>query len=559
MQLTDSRRLTGYNLLGPKAGAVAEVRFEEGDNPEALIEAWKSAVATITTALQWPDCTPRIRRSRHGASLYFPTKLDALYAATEANEWAVASACGNAVPLDSALERLRASQAEEANSKLMALQAEASRRSVPFVWDDDWVSLGMGKHSQTWAWKSLPAPEEVDWEACKRIPSAYVTGTNGKTTSTRMTARILQISGLTTGTTSSDGVSVNETLVEEGDWTGTGAARRVLRHSDVEVAVLETARGGMLRRGLVLENCDAALVTNVSSDHLGEYGIDTVEDMAKVKGLVFGAVKTGGTHVINADDPLLRMLPLPPGRRCWFSTTGRNAFVRAQLAEGALAWVLEDDWLSLCEGDQIERILAVGDLHSAHGGAAFHNIANALGAAGLAQSLGASIHAIREGLRSFGKHPDDNPGRCSIRSIRGVNLLLDFGHNPRGVEAILKTGRLLIQNKPTARLWVSIGQAGDRSDTDLVELAEAVGRAEPDRVSLREVPGYERGRGAGEVAEILKDTLTRGGLSPEAIVFHKNEIDSMHAALGWTQPGDLVVHLVHIQREAINALLADVE
>ena len=559
MELTDSRRLTGFNLLGPKAGAVSEVRFEESDSPEALIEAWKTAVGTITKALGWRGCTPSARRSQHGASLYFPAKLDVLYAATEANEWAVAAARGEAAPLEEALEAIRSSMADEANPSLMALQAEANKRGAPFVWDDDWVSLGMGRHSQTWPWKNLPAPDEIDWEVYRRIPSAYVTGTNGKTTTTRMAARILQVAGMTTGTTSSDGVSVNEALVEEGDWTGTGAARRVLRHTDVEVAVLETARGGMLRRGLVLEECDAALVTNVSSDHLGEYGIDTVEDMARVKGLVFEAVRPDGTQVINAEDPLLRGLELAPASRCWFSTRGRTDFVQGELIKGARAWVLENNWLCFCVGDQIERVLSVEELHSAHGGAAFHNIANALGAAGLAQSLGADLNAIREALRDFGKRAEDNPGRCTIRSVNGVRLLLDFGHNPKGVEAILQTGRLLIQENPGARLWVSIGQAGDRSDADLLELAEAVGGAKPDRVSLREVPGYERGRGYREVAGILKDRLITAGQNASAIDFHEGEIDSMRAALDWARPGDLVVHLVHLKREAINALLAEAE
>ena len=557
MELTDSRRLTGFNLLGPKAGAVAEVRFEDSDSPEALIEAWTAAVRTITEALGWEGCTPSVRRSQHGASLYFPAELDVLYAATEANEWAVAAARGEAGPLEEALEVIRSSMAEEANPALIALQAEAEKRGVPFVWDDDWVSLGMGRHSQTWPWKSLPTPEEIDWEAHRRIPSAYVTGTNGKTTTTRMAARILQVAGMTTGTTSSDGVSVNEVLVEEGDWTGTGAARRVLRHTDVDVAVLETARGGMLRRGLVLEECDAALVTNVSSDHLGEYGVDTVADMARVKGLVFGAVRPDGTQVINAEDPLLRDLELPPAKRCWFSTEGRSDFVKAQLQTGARAWVLEEKWLCFCEGEQVERVLSVDELHCAHGGAAFHNVANALGAAGLAQSLGADRSAIRAALRDFGKLPEDNPGRCNIRTVGGVHLLLDFGHNPKGVEAILKTGRLLIKDRPNSRLWVSIGQAGDRSDEDLIALAQAVGSSQPDRVSLREVPGYERGRGYREVAHILQATLSTLGISPESIVFHEDEVSSMGAALQWAQPGDLVVHLVHLKREAINALLAE--
>ena len=555
MKLLDSRRLTGFNLQGPTAGAVADVLFEEGDLPEVFFQAWAEALETITQRLDWPSPAPNFRRSQHTASLYFPAPLDALYAATEVNEWAIASATGNARTLAEAVEEIQAALQEEANPALIALQEAAKGHNVPMIWDDDWVSLGMGTHSQTWPSDALPAVHEVDWDAQERIPTAYVTGTNGKTTTTRMTARILQVAGKTPGSTSSDGVCVGEEQIERGDWTGTGAARMVLRHPQVDIAILETARGGMLRRGLVTESCDAALITNVSSDHLGEYGIDTVEDMARVKALVCGPIKPSGLQILNADDPHLRGLKRPGIQACWFSTNGRTEFIAEELKTGAMAWVLENNWLCFCAAETVQPVIKATEIPASYGGAAHHNIANALGAAALAQSLGATLEHIQTALRQFGSRPEDNPGRCNIQHIKGTHLLLDFGHNPKGVEAILTTSRLLMKDKGAARLWVSIGQAGDRTDEDLIQLAQAVSGAKPDCVSLREVPGYERGRQPHEVARILEKTLLEHGHSPDCIEFHGDELSSMEAALEWANPNDFIVHLVHIDREAIESLL----
>lgn len=558
MRIQDSRRLTGLNLLSPRAGAVVEVQFEPGDAPEACIARWSEALDRVFEALGWGTMPRWTRCGDDTATLLFDAPLDALYAATEINEWAVAEVRGEASSLEALLATLKVSLAEEANDRMRALEVEAERRGLPFVWDDDWVSLGMGCRSAGWPTDGLPTCDEVPWDTLSAVPVAYVTGTNGKTTTTRMTARIVQASGRTSGATSSDGVVVNGVHIERGDWTGTGAARRVLRHHEVEVAVLETARGGMLRRGLVIDRCDAALITNVASDHLGEYGVDTVAEMARVKGLICRAVHAEGRRILNADDPLVRALGDAPGAPiCWFSMEGVTDWLRPHLAAGGEAWVLEDGWLCAYSGHEVTRVVEARQIPATYGGAARHNIANALGAGALSQTLGASLEDVREGLLSFGLEATDNPGRCQLQEIDGVQLILDFGHNPHGVRAMLTMARAMMSERPDARLWVSIGQAGDRTDDDLLGLSQAIWEARPERVSFRDIAGYERGRAPREAALIMRDGLAALGHPAEGICMHDDEVHAIGDALSWARPGDLIVHLVHIRRDAVAAFLAD--
>ena len=188
-----------------------------------------------------------------------------------------------------------------------------------------------------------------------------------------------------------------------------------------------------------MDTCDAALITNVANDHLGDYGVFTVEDMARTKGLVCQAVVPDGRRVLNADDPLLQRLGQQPGAPvCWFSIEPVTPWLQSHLDQGGEAWLLEDGWLVFHQGRARTPVVEAAQLPSAYGGAARHNIANALGAAALSHALGAEISQVSAGLLDFGGDSEDNPGRCNIEEHNGVQVLLDFGHNPHGVRAILK-------------------------------------------------------------------------------------------------------------------------
>jgi len=486
-----------------------------------------------------------------------------LYAATELNEWAIESAIARARQLPEpgfhdAVVRIRGSVDEETNPTVLALQQAAGAQDIPFVWDDDYVSIGMGERSQTWEARELPAVSEVEWKDLGAIPVVLITGTNGKTTSSRLVSRILRRAGYSVGSTSTDGVCVNETVVEGGDWTGPGAARMVLRRNDVNAAVLETARGGLLRRGIGVDAADASLVTNVGDDHLGDYGVHSVPDMAQVKNLICSVVKPGGARVLNADDPeLVKLGDAHDSPLIWFSVESANPMVTAHCEAGGEAWVFDGDGIIRMQGVERHPVLPVAEVPLTLDGAALHNVSNVLGAAAIACSLGVSESVIADALRSFGGDWSDNPGRCHRAQVEGVEFLFDFGHNPHGIRAVLEMARRLLAGRPQSRLAVSVGQAGDRSDRDIRNLAKALIATEPELVLARDIPGYERGREPGEVARVLRTELIELGMPADGVQLCRDEMDAVNAGLSWAKAGDLVVTLVHLKRDEVDQWLLE--
>jgi UDP-N-acetylmuramyl tripeptide synthase len=347
---------------------------------------------------------------------------------------------------------------------------------------------------------------------------------------------------------------VGSERLDEGDYSGPGGARRVLRDRRVEAGVLETARGGLLRRGLALEASDVALVTNVAEDHLGEFGVHDLEGLAECKMVVARAAR----HlVLNADDRLLerRGRRLAPAMT-WFSLRPRGARaagLETHLASGGSAALLEDGKLTLQEAGRRVAVADLSEVPVALGGAALHNVANGLAAMAVARRLGVPPPAIVEGLRGFESSPEVNPGRLNVFRIDGVKVVLDFAHNPHGVAALLAMAAAL----PAERRLVSIGQAGDRDDHAILELARATWKAGPDRILIKAMNEYRRGRGEGEVAAMLEAELHRLGATDGHLERVESEIEAARAALSWARPGDLVLLIVHSGREAVTRFLRE--
>ena len=226
-----------------------------------------------------------------GLALLIPAPIDVLLPAADLNEWAIDAArrelLGRRVVLSrESGRRLRRRFHDAEHPALIAIESAARAHGAQCLWDDDEVTLGLGKHARSFDMDALPSPSSIDWDAVGRIPVALVTGTNGKTTTTRWVARMAKHAGLVPGNSSTDGVTIDERIEETGDWTGAEASRRVLRDPRVELAILETARGGILRRGLAIDGYDAALITHVNADHLGEFGVFDVDTMAATKAVV---------------------------------------------------------------------------------------------------------------------------------------------------------------------------------------------------------------------------------------------------------------------------------
>jgi UDP-N-acetylmuramyl tripeptide synthase len=556
VRLLDSRRLTGPGLLLDRPGAVADVEVAD-ERRDELIAAWRDAATRMLDAVGWGDERLVIRRFEGGASLAITAPPDSLYAATDLNEWAwtaaeaaLSHAAGPA--FDAAAERLRQAIAEERNPALLAIRAAARSRGLTFLSGEELVSVGAGTGVLCWPARELPDPERIQWSRAHEIPVALVTGSNGKTTVVRLVAAMATAAGRITGVTSTEGVFVRGRPVAEGDYSGPEGARLVLRRAEVDTAVLETARGGLLRRGLTVERADVAVVTNVAADHLGEFGVQDLRQLAETKLLVAKAVGADGRLVLNADDAVLvessagAVAPI-----VWFSLDADNAVIRGHTASGGTAVVADGEELVLITGEQRHAVARVGEMPMTAGGAARHNVANALAAIAAAGGLGIPLDAVRATLCRFGRDPADNPGRANVYEIGGIRIVVDYAHNPHGMAALAAT----LDRLPSERRLVMIGQAGDRDDGAIRELARAALALRPDRVVVKEMDAYLRGRAPGEVPALMAAELRSAGVPDGAVSTPGTELPAVREALGWARPGDLLVLTLHQDRRHVLELL----
>ena len=566
----DSRRLTGANLYFDHAGAALEA--PAALSGKAALERWRDNIRRACVALGWPDGDIVVREHASGASLAFAAPIDQLYVATEVNEWAWYVALdlrADDTPVDDeaeqprphvahfdddeALRRLRELARAEAKPELMALLAAAHQCGLHAHADDDMLSLGEGETAQSWSLTSLPTPDAVPWARLRGVAKAVVTGSNGKTTTVRLLAAMLRAQGLRSGYSSTDGLMVDGERIDAGDYSGPVGARTVLRHPRVQAAVLESARGGLLRRGLAVDDARVAVVTNVSADHFGEYGIHTLDDLAQVKLVVAKALASDGVLVLNADDLMLvrHAADVRHGQRiAWFALDLAIARAHGQPACGVRA-----GRLILVTGSSEHDLGDVAEMPLTIAGNAIYNIANIAAATLAAHAMGVLSEKIAAVLARFGAAHGDNPGRLQRWTLGDVEVLLDYAHNAEGLQGLLQVARTLRRG---GRLALILGHAGNRLDADLHALATVAAQAQPDRVWLKDIGGdYLRGRPSGEVADILRASLRTAGMTDDALPVCLDEAQAAHAALEWAKPGDLLVLPVHepARRDVVVALL----
>lgn len=555
MEFLDARRLTGPSLLFDGPAAILDIGCTR-DEADTVEPRWRTSVLTMCGELGWALPSFARKDLAGGVSLAFTAPIDALYAASEVNEWAYetvrAGLDGDDAPdFGDASARIGGEYDDERHPALLDLQQAAARHHVTFLWDDDEVSLGLGRNSRTWPAREIPAPGDVDWDAFADVPIGIVTGTNGKTTTVRLARHILAGGGSGVGMSSTDWIGVNDRIIDRGDWSGPGGARKILRQSDVDVAILECARGGLLRRGLGVERADVALITNIAEDHLGDFGSRTIDELLDIKWIVSRAVRDGGRLILNADDPRLVEKAIDyPGELVWTTLDDANDTVRRHTANGGLAFVASGGELNRVRGGDQAVICRTADVPITLNGAARHNVANALAASALSWCLGATVEQIGRGLRSMSQ--DQNPGRCNVYDVRGKKVLVDFAHNPHAMRALFDMAQAI----PAKRRVLCFGQAGDRPDRlirDMTRDAWAIGL---DRVIVSELADYHRGREYGEVCAVIRDELESLGAKPAQIDHFDTEPESFESALAWAAPGDLVIMLALGSATAIREKLA---
>ena len=554
------------------------VRIEMDD---ALVADWRANVAVARAHLGWDGQVAGVARVHaRGMSLAIAAPFDQLYTATEVNEWALCSAlhdrdpmhwCGlrdalraaagqsDATPASpypaeidppAALERLERVARAESRADLRALADAARAHNLPLLLDDDQLTLGEGAGSRSFSTGELPRGEDLPWPQLHAIPTALVTGSNGKTTTVRLIAACAHAHGLRPGYCCTDGVFVDGAALAPGDYSGPAGARLVLRDERVEAAVLETARGGILRRGLAMTRADVAVVTNVSPDHFGEYGIHDLEALADVKLTVGSVVPAGGLLVLNADDAVLRAKSAGLAQRfghcpplAWFAADADDPCLAAHRARNGSTCGVRAGRLVLAHGGVEHDLGEVARMPLSVGGRAGYNVANLAAAALAAAGLGVAPATVAGVFSRFGARVIDNPGRLMRFARNGVQVLVDYAHNPEGLAGLLDVARSLLAEG--GRLGLVLGHAGNREDGDIERLAATAAQFAPALVVVKELEGYLRGREPGEVPRILHAALLRAGLPDAALTMQSTELDAVRCALEWGRPGDVLALPVH--------------
>ncbi|MDY6936587.1 MAG: cyanophycin synthetase [Cyanobacteriota bacterium] len=380
-----------------------------------------------------------------------------------------------------------------------------------------------------------------------RVPIVAITGTNGKTTTTRLTAYIFKQTGKTIGYTTTDGTYIGDYLAEAGDNTGPQSAKLILQDPTVEVAVLESARGGILRSGLAFTECDVGVVLNVAADHLGLGDIDTIEQMAHVKAVVAETVSPDGVAVLNADDPLVaEMAGRVRGKVAYFSMNPNNERVKEHLLAGGLAAIYEEGYLSIATQDETLRIAKAEDVPLTLKGMAPFMIANALAASLAAYAGGVTLEQIQAALSTFTASTEQTPGRMNLFDLGDYHALIDYAHNAASYKALGD----FVRNWPGSRIGV-IGGPGDRRDEDFIELGRLAVEIF-DRIIVKE-DDDTRGRPRGDAADLICKGIGQidAGCRYESIL---DEGKAIEVALDEAGRGSLVVILPESVSRAIDII-----
>lgn len=368
------------------------------------------------------------------------------------------------------------------------------------------------------------------------IPIISITGTNGKTTTTRMVAHILKAHGMNVGMTVTGGVYINDRCILKGDTTGPASARMILMDKSIDVAVLETARGGIIRSGLAYDLSDIGVLTNISEDHLGIDGIDSLEELLHVKSLIIEAIKTNGYAVLNADDPMaVQAAQRTKSNIIYFSKEDDNLIIHKHLAEGGIAVFLKNGYITIATGESIIQSLHVSGIPATYGGKLVHNIENSLTAVAVAYAMKIPLATIEKALASFNTDEFQNPGRFNIFNVKDFRVVIDYGHNIAGYQMIGEA----VKKMGASRLVGIIGVPGDRQNDCIKKIGFIAGEIF-DKIIIKEDMDL-RGRVEGEVSRLLLEGAISSGMERNQIEIIRNENQALEKAMMEARAGDLIV------------------
>jgi cyanophycin synthetase len=561
-----STRLFGANLFFDRAGAVLDVHVV--DHQDELVKLWIVELNRVLPAINWePGYLTGHKKYSKGIRFALSAPYDLLWAATDLVEYIWLSVrhkfeLGQFLSLEKAREHMQPIIEKHTSLVFRRVYLEAHRRSLNVFEDGTNVTVGSGKFAYTVAKEKL-LYEEIPWDKIKEIPAVIVTGTNGKTTTVRLAHFICKMANKIAGYCSTDWIMIGDEIIEHGDLTGPSGNQGVMMNQNVEVAVLEVARGGLLRRGILTNFVRAATVTNVSVDHMGEDGVDTLEELALAKALVYKSIAPDGYAIVNLDDKLMREYSKKlTVKKIYITQDISNPDYAAYLADAAFVCHAQDNafyWRScvipvmagihnlkeisfLKDKNKDQLIASFADTPITVNGNALHNVENALHAIALSFTLGNSIEHIAQALMLYENSAENNLGRANIFKYNGGTVIVDFAHNVAGMEAMIHLAKSYMVDD--GRFGILCGNTGNRMYlTD--KITDSIISGKPSMVIIKELSSYLRGTEPGELVRQMQGMLVAKGMDAQNIQIAQNEFEALDIALDFVKAGDVFLFLAH--------------
>lgn len=543
-------RLMGANLFFPEPGAVldATLNSEDMKDIDKIVELWYKELARVMHALNWRGYKAVHQIYSNGVKFAITAPADLLYVAAFSvveiwnsvyNEYKT----GAPNDIEDILDELVPDLRRHLDLKYRAIFSEAHRRLLNVFIEKYDVCIGSGKTAYRADIDDIVL-EDIPWNDIKEVPTVIVTGTNGKTTTVRLTAYITRHAKRKVGYCSTDWVVVGDEIVEKGDMSGPTGNLRVMVNPDVEMAVLEAARGGLVRRGLIADFVSAATVTNISEDHLGQDGIETVEDLAYVKCLIYQAVRPDGYRIINIDDPeLYKRVFTIEGKKILVTQRDLNHPDVVKVAAHAehICYIKDDAFYWRSEGKD-ELVATFAETPITVNGFAKHNVENTMQAICLSFSLGLNLTEIREGITTYENTVSNNRGRANVFTHNGGTIIVDFAHNPAAIGAILNMCKAY--KAPEGNFSMLVGNTGNRLRmTD--SICQMIADAKVDEIMIKEIPNFLRGAALGEIPKMIEDSLLSKGVRADQITMIETEENALEHVLATIKTGDVCAFLCH--------------
>src|SRR6185437_5271625 len=385
--------------------------------------------------------------------------------------------------------------------------------------------------------------DAIPWDNIKEIPAVLVTGTNGKTTTVRLTRFICKTANKIVGYCSSDWIMIGDEIIEKGDLSGPSGNQGVMMNQNVEVAVLEVARGGLLRRGILTNFVCAATVTNVSEDHMNEDGVDTLEELAQAKALVYKAIAADGYAVINLDDALMREHSKKlTVKKIYITRDITNPNYALYLADASYVCYAKDGAFYWRDKENDQLVSTFADTPITVNGNALHNVENALHAIALSFTLGNSIEHIGEALMQYENTAENNQGRANVFNYNGGKIIVDFAHNAAGFVAMINLVRSYVTEG--GRLGILLGNTSNRMNL-ADKITDSIINGKPDFVVIKELTTYLRGTEPGQLVRQMQEMLLAKGMDAKNIQLVENEFDALDVVLNFVSPGDAFLFITH--------------